>query len=282
MASKNALGRGNLAPTPRRASANTYDPVRTPYVDPGLVASIQQVFAESRLSHSTWQNRQFYGRFDGRQAHRYVTKGEMDLYRVRRLPSATKLNVHILVDSSGSMGGHNIANAQDCTATLVEAFGGDPNIRVHVWQHNAVGSGTYIYKMYEPGMSSTNLRNMPGRIAGGNADGFALEAIGQKALDTGQPDEVNLVIMVSDGAPSAHGVGARNHDLIAHSQMVTRNLNQQGVLVLSVGIDGAGGVNEQMYGRENNIPFNGDWNDLARTFGTVFGEILRRAEAGAL
>jgi len=282
MATKNALGRGSIAATPHRARASDYGYDRTPFIDPGLVSSIRQVFAETRLSHATWQSRQFYGRFDGRQAHRYVTQHQTDLYRIRRMPSATKLNVHILVDSSGSMSGQPMADAQDCTATLVEAFGGDPNVRVHVWQHNAVGNGTYIYKMYEPGMPSSNLKQMPGRIAGGNADGFALDAIGQKALDTGQPDEVNLVIMVSDGAPSAHGVGARNHDLIAHSQTVVANLNQQGVLVLSVGIAGNAGVNERMYGRENNIPFNGDWNELGRTFGAVFGDILRRAEAGAL
>lgn len=278
MATKNALG-GKAVAQPRRAHYSSGEP-RTPYVDPGLVASIQQVFVETKMSHASWSNRQFYGRFDGRQVHRYVTNGDTDLYRRRSQPSPTKLNVHILVDSSGSMWGHNISNAQDATATLVAAFGGSPEVRVHVWQHNAVASGADIYKAWEPGMPIDALRNMPGRVAGGNADGFALDAVGQRALDTGLPDELNLVIMVSDGAPSAHGAGATNPDLIAHSQVVVRNLRQQGVHVLSVAIAGGAGVNEQMYGKDNNVPFNGDWNALARTFGAVFGDLLRRAEAG--
>src|SRR6476620_3147140 len=202
---------------------------RKPYINAATAAGIQTVFNRTRLSQQGWEARQLAGRLDGRQAWRNDARGSIDIFRDRRLPSPTKLDVYILVDSSGSMYGGRICRAQDMAGTLVDAFKRIPTVRVHVYQHEASGLTT-IYRVYEPGDSLDGLNKMLHNIAGGNADGFALEAVGMRAAQQKRPDTKSLVIMVSDGLPSVQGQGATG-DILDHSKLVTQNLARKGVQV---------------------------------------------------
>ena len=74
---------------------------REPYINAATAAGIQTVFNRTRLSHQTWESRQLTGRLDGRQAWRNDARGSIDIFRERKQPSPTRLDVHILVDSSG-------------------------------------------------------------------------------------------------------------------------------------------------------------------------------------
>jgi len=246
---------------------------RKPYINAATAAGIQTVFNRTRLSHQTWESRQLAGRLDGRSAWRNDARGSIDIFRDRRLPSPTKLDVHILVDSSGSMMGGRICRAQDMAATLVDAFKRIPTIRVHVYQHHAVSGVTNVFRVYEPGDSLEGLTQMPMMIAGGNADGFALEAVGLRAAQQKRPDTKSLVIMVSDGLPSVNGVGA-SAPILDHSVMVTQNLARKGVQVMAVAIAGDKSAHEYMYGKDASVLFTGDWNELNRNFAGVFGKVL--------
>ena len=250
---------------------------REPYINAATAAGIQTVFNRTRLSHQTWESRQLTGRLDGRQAWRNDARGSIDIFRERKQPSPTRLDVHILVDSSGSMSGDRICRAQDMAGTLVDAFKRIPTVRVHVYQHHAHQGVTNIFRVYEPGDSLQGLNLMLQNIAGGNADGFALEAVGMRAASMKRPDWKSLVIMVSDGLPSVSGVGARA-DIRDHSKLVTQNLARKGVAVMAVAIAGDMRAHEYMYGEGSSVLFTGDWNELNRSFGAVFGKILSSAK----
>ena len=258
-----------------RSTEVEYGPVlREPYIDGATVASIQTVFNRLRLSHQNWESRQLHGRLDSRTVWRNDARGQVDIFKERRLPSPTKVDVHILVDSSGSMHGERICRAQDMAATLVEAFKRIPTVSLHVWQHNAMGAVTNVYKVYFPGSGPKGLTEMLMHIGGGNADGFALDAIGQRGLSAKRPDTKTLVIVVSDGLPSVAGHGATG-DILDHSTLVTQELNRKGVQVMAVAIAGDKRAHERMYGKDNTVAFTGDWAKLARDFGGVFAKVIK-------
>jgi cobalamin biosynthesis protein CobT len=247
---------------------------REPYISGATVAAIQTVFNRTRLSHQTWSSRQLHGRLDSRTVWRNDARGQVDIFKERFAPSPTKLNVHILVDASGSMMGERACRAQDMAATLVDAFKRIPTVTLHVWQHNASGGVTNIYQNYAPGKGPKGLNQMLMHIAGGNADGFALEAIGKRGIAAKRPDTKTLVIVVSDGLPSVQGNGAVGN-ILDHSTGVTNELRRKGVDVMGVAIAGDPRAHEQMYGRGNNVAFTGDWARLARDFGAVFAKVLK-------
>jgi hypothetical protein len=250
--------------------------IRTPYIDGATVAAVRAVFNRTRLAHQNWQSRRLEGRLDSRNVWRYDAANNVDIFRERKNPSPTKLNVFLLVDASGSMTGHSACNAQDVSATLVDAFKHVPTVRMHVWQHWATGSGATLLRRYEPGMSLEGLTHMPD-TDGGNADNFALRAMGDRAISLARPDTMSLIIMISDGRPSMFGQGARINDPVIHARQTTADLLRKNVHVMSVAIAPLGGLNAEMYGEKNVIPFTGDWNALARSFSTTFGRFLSEA-----
>lgn len=253
--------------------------VREPYVDGPTVASIQTIFQRSRLSRQSWSPRQLQGRLDSRHAWRNDARGSVDIFKERYSPSVTKLNVWLLVDASGSMAGSRACRAQDVVATLIEAYKWQPTIRLHVWQHNA-NENVSMYRVYEPG-TGNKVEQMLKNIAGGNADGFALQWVGDKARKARRPDERDLVIVISDGQPSVHGKDATKNDLSVFSSTVSARLRSKGVEVMSVAIAGDRGANAAMYGPESVVRFRESeptaWSDLARDFASIFGRILRDA-----
>lgn len=275
---KAALGAPRYAP-PKGRARNPNEVVydgrhREPIISDVTVAAIQQAFSRTRLSHQGWASRQLDGRLDSRAAWRYDAKGSVDIFRDRRLPSPTKLNVYIMVDASGSMMGHNACRAQDMVGTLVDAFKRIPTVKMHVYQHNA-HSTCEIFRNYEPGQSLQGLNQMLGNIAGGNADGFALQWVGDRAFKQRRPDEQALVIFISDGSPSVQGHGAKK-GMVLHTQHVAKTLRAKGIRVMSVAIAGGSGINAEMYGAANTVLFENDWAKLSRDFGAVFGTLLRK------
>jgi cobalamin biosynthesis protein CobT len=265
----------------RRTEVLTHT-VREPYVHPQTVAAIQTVFNRTRLSHRAWESRQYSGRLDSRQAWRSDARGATDIFRDRRLPSATVLNVALLVDASGSMSGERACRAQDMAATLVAAFQRIATVNVSVWQHNA-SDHTTVYRNYERG-SANKLNMMLLNINGGNADGFALDFVGKRLLTAKRPDERSLVIVISDGLPSVRASGSvaqmaatrTGSDLTDHSNLVASQLRAKGCDVMSVAIAGDPASHDLMYGKGNVVPFTGDWSELARSFATVFGKVLAK------
>jgi cobalamin biosynthesis protein CobT len=248
--------------------------IRQPYVDDVAVAAIHNVFNRSRLSHQSWASRQDYGRLDSRHAWRSDATGRTDIFRERKMPSPTKVNVYLLVDASGSMLGYEACRAQDMAGTLVKAFERIPTVNVSVWQHNAHAGSATVYRMAERG-APNKLDRMLFNISGGNADGFALEWVGQYAMRKQRPDERTLIVVLSDGLPSVNGVGAKGN-ILDHSSLVANALRTKGASVMSVAIAGDDASHKYMYGESNVVHWTGDWARLARDFAQVFGKVLAR------
>lgn len=254
---------------------------RQPVVNPAIVAAIQTTFNRSRMSRQSWQSRLLEGRVDARQVYRNDAKGALDIFREKHAPSVTKVNLWVIIDSSGSMNGAKITRAQDMAGTLAKAFERIPQVRLQVWQHNA---STYeaasLFRVYAPGVNK--LSQMLRNVGGGNADGFALQAIGDLALRAQRPDERTIVWMISDGLPSVSGKGATNHDIVAHSTVVATTLRSKGVTVLATAIEGFNQDFVRMYDPlwimefKTSIPADKAWIELAQQIGKVVGRALAK------
>jgi len=254
---------------------------REPEVNAAVVASIQTVFNRSRLSRAGWQSRLPEGRIDGRQVWRTDANGATDIFRERHAQTVTKVNLWVVIDSSGSMNGDKIKRAQDMAGTLVAAFQRTAQVRLQVWQHNALGDGKVrLYRAYAPGRN--NLKGMLRNTGGGNADGFALQAIGDMALRAQRSGERTIVWMISDGMPSVPGSGARNFDLPNHSTIVAEGLRHRGATVIATAIEGFNQDFVQMYGPlwimefKANLPLTEAWINLGQQIGTTVGRALSK------
>lgn len=251
---------------------------RAPKVNAATVAAVQTAFQRSRLSHKGWTARRTEGRIDGRHVWRNDARGVTDIFKDRQSPSATKLNVWLLVDASGSMAGYRAENAQDLSATIAEAFKRIPTVTLRIYQHTMKdGPGTVnIIRNYGDGVDK--IRQQTANVGGGNADGFALMWIGNEAVRKQRPDERSLIIVLSDGAPTDHGLGATNGDLVGFSRAVSEELRAKGVGVIGVGIANNTAETVNMYGKDNVVMFNpsvpGAWSQLAREFGALFGRLI--------
>lgn len=250
-------------------------------IDAATVASIQTVFQRSRLSRNGWQRRLLEGRVDSHNAWR-SDRGQVDIFKDRRAQSPTVVNLWLLVDASGSMHGNKAESAADISATFVEAFKRIPSVKLRVWQHDFEYGETAVnlYRIFDPAHRSLDrFQTMHGNGLQGNADGFALAAIGQMALREARNGEKTLIIVISDGQPTDHAKNATNYDLLQFSHTVSEDLRRKGAQVYCVAIEKAKSYAYSMYGEENVVPFHyGDpraWSDLARDLAAMLGRTLR-------
>lgn len=123
----------------------------------------------------------------------------------RKLPQdLPDMAVSVLVDCSGSMGGSRI-NAARKAAILLHDFCLGLNIPVHVAGHDTRGS-TVEYAVYTDftAVGKKDRYRLEQMCAGGcNRDGMAIEIAGN--LLASRPEEVKLLIVISDGLPNHTG-----------------------------------------------------------------------------
>lgn len=282
----------------------------TPVVNGSVVAAVRIAFQRSRTSPRNWLTRQHAGRLDQRNVWRNEARGDKDIFRERLAPGASKVNVHILVDGSSSMTVHDspedklrdqsrIKHAADITATLCDAFRTQPTVRFNVWFHNSNGddrNSLNVYPVVTNGKGRESIGKMVDHVASGNGDGYILRWIGEKLRREHRHNEIDLVIVVSDGLPSwvanSYGEGAfafgakyendpetlalgRNAVALMYNEV--EKLRDMGIQVLSVAIC-PNSNQAEMFGESNVIPFDGkDWNKLAVSFGSALGRTLHDA-----
>jgi len=188
-----------------------------------------------------------------------------------------------------------VEHAARVTATLVEAVGQMAGVRLNVWLHNTMaadGSDIAMYPIIHEGRGKENLLLMPSLSGGGNGDAYAIQYLAEAMAHSRRANEVDLLIVVSDGLPSWM---ADSGDIMARQQAVTQSgrtnteephvrevvddARRAGVHVLSVGIapEATGESQAFMYGHDNVVPFTGDWPRLAADFGKAAGSILAAA-----
>jgi hypothetical protein len=280
-----------------------------PEVQAAVVSAVQTAFIRARTSPSAWKHRQFDGRFDPHNVWRFQATGRTDIFRDRTAPGATKVNVHVLVDGSGSMLSRDtipnpnahlgqvatmedpksrIVHAMDIAATLADAFRRQPQVRLNVWLHNTnVQYGEVaIWPIVTNGMGRENIGAMGLAVGGGNGDGYAIKWVGEKVRRSHRKGEVDLLIVISDGLPSWiapnssawSGFGNLATDGVALVFNAVQELRERGTHVLSIAI--ADNPNQaEMFGEQGVIPFTGNWSELAVNIGATLGATLVAEDA---
>jgi hypothetical protein len=279
----------------------------SPHVNGAVVSAVRTAFQRARTSPRYWQSRRVQGRLDPRTAWR-STSGvdQTDVFKERLAPGATKVNVHILVDGSGSMNSNDqfrngdktdiqdgnrttrSVAAADICATLVDAFRTQPTVRMNVWLHNTGslnGGDIAVFPIVTNGKGREVIGWMPTLTGGGNGDGFAIEWVARKMKRDHRRGEQDLLIVISDGLPSwlpYNGTmgysDPRYGNAVLHTANIVREARERDIRVMAVAIEPNPNFTE-MYGDDGDvIPFDGDWNKLAVAFGGRLGITL--ADAG--
>ena len=195
------------------------------------------------------------GRFSPQRAYRLRT-GSTEVFTRREAPEQDRLDVHLLVDNSGSMYGR-MESAIHVTATLAEAVLTAGKTRVHVWGHDTGGRGTQVYDLWDSRTGEAE-QGFIGTMdaGGGNNDGRVIAALSTVIAEERHEREQSVLVVISDGAPNEHPNSVAS--CVAKARAA-------GVAVLSVAIEGGlTSVQEACYGPKAVVPWMGDWDRMAR------------------
>lgn len=216
------------------------------------------------------------GRVSGHRAFR-VAAGFDNIFTRRDALSPDRLDVHLLVDASGSMhdrvtrarwgapaGPRRVEMAAQMAANITEALDRLPYIRVHVWAHNTA-HGTTLWDVYDSRKGQPLARIAGITASGSNNDASAIAALTHRVVSERSTRERSIIVVISDGAP------CEPEDWVKGAADSAR---KQKVGVVSVAI--AGGLTktqEACYGVENVVPWTGDWSALATGIAKIIGKM---------
>ena len=212
------------------------------------------------------------GRISGSRAYR-VRAGFDNVFTRRDAVSPDRLDVHLLVDASGSMSGRSggyydrgprrIEQASQMAANITEALAALPFVRVHVWAHNTA-NGTAIYDVFDSRRGDKVGRMAGIKSAAANNDATAIAALTQRITSERTTRERSVMVVISDGAPCEPEPWVRG---------AVENARKQSVGVMSVAISGGlTKTQEACYGTDWVVPFT-DWDSLARNIARMVGRL---------
>jgi len=167
------------------------------------------------------------------------------------LPNETpELAVGLLLDESGSMGGGERATYARATAIILYDFCRSLKIPIMVYGHSTGYSRSghdidlYSYAEFDEIGGDDRYRLMDISARGGNRDGAALRFVAEQLAK--RPEEVKMLILVSDGQPADSGYGgtAAEEDL----RGIKREYTRKGVLFVAAAIGDDRANIERIYG----------------------------------
>jgi hypothetical protein len=229
---------------------------------PDKQGALRAAFAARRTQHDN-RNVARSGRISGSRAYR-VRAGFDNVFTRRDALSPDRLDVHLLVDASGSMSGHRLEQAAVIAANLTEALAWLPNVRVNTWAHHT-GNGTTLFHAHDSRTTQPVGRIAGIKSAGANNDASAIAALTVKILADRGSRERSIMVVLSDGAPCEPEPWVRG---------AVEGARRQGIGVVSVAV--AGGLTrtqEVCYGPENVVPWTGDWDMLGRGMAQIIGRL---------
>ena len=216
------------------------------------------------------------GSLDKRNLHR-IPMDRMDLFKTTFITEDKPLDVCLLVDESGSMGGGRIENARRACISISEALSDNQALNLWVMGHTADGwrwhtdSGATNMSIYK----SPKIADRPFAMGGmkarcENRDGNAIIAAGDKVKsESDNPMAKKLMIVFSDGSPAAIGYGGSAG--IDHVKKSVKTLEAKGWSVIQVGFGGAH-FQERMF--TNHIYIN-DTNELAQKVSKIIRKVIK-------
>jgi hypothetical protein len=202
-----------------------------------------------------------------------------------------KANVALLVDMSGSMNSGVSTNdyeyetkvmvAQRLAQMLLLALRDMEGVTPYVFGHtgdledsrDGRGSADFLY-LWEPGDPLTRLGLITYMDHGNNYDGYAINWVVDKMLERAQPNDQNLLIVLSDGYPAGNNYGYS--EAMDHVRDVVDDAERREVYVIQIAIDGSMRPEDQSRMFKHWVPFEGA-DALPRQLATVVTRVLNAA-----
>jgi len=216
------------------------------------------------------------GRIDKRLLHR-IPMDRVDIFKNSIVKEDKPLDVCLLVDESGSMGGSSIENARRACISVMEALKDNDMLNLWVMGHTADGWNwhseprtTNMTIYHSPRMKDRPFAcgSMQARCE--NRDGNAILAAAQKVRDeTDAPLSNKLMITFSDGSPAAIGYGGMKG--IEHVRKVVNGLESKGWGIIQVGFGGAH-YQERMF---NNHIYVNDISNIADKVSKIIRKVIK-------
>lgn len=162
-----------------------------------------------------------------------------------------KVNLCLLVDQSGSMGGQRIETAQKIATLFLEATKGVQNLNLFVYGHTAdrPAQSTQVVIYREPGFNKNECISSCQAMAN-NRDGVAIDYVAERVRKFTQ--EPCLFIVLADGQPSASSYNMKEG--ITHTKAVVETISKKGFIPIQVGIQTTFGAKNPMF--ENSVEFH--------------------------
>jgi nitric oxide reductase activation protein len=180
------------------------------------------------------------GKIDKRMLHR-IPSGRMDLFKTTITKEDKPLDICLLVDESGSMGGYCMGHARDAAISIKEALADNEALNLWVFGHSAdedKRGNTDMIEYWSPSMKDRPMAMGGMRARYENRDGNAIVASAERVRsETDQPQGKKLMIVLSDGAPSADGY--RGDPAYRHTRKCVKNIESKGWDVIQVGFAGS-------------------------------------------
>jgi nitric oxide reductase activation protein len=166
--------------------------------------------------------------------------GMTDLFKATIVNQDKPLDVCVLVDESGSMGHYTMRQARQGAIAIKEALSHSDMINLWVYGHSADETGNGKTEMVE--YSSPTMKDRPMAMGGmraryENRDGNAIVASCQRIKGESDNTGHKLMIVLSDGQPSASGY--RGPDAYEHTKKSVKYAETQGWSIIQVGFEGA-------------------------------------------
>lgn len=216
------------------------------------------------------------GRIDKRLLHR-IPMGRLDIFKNSIVKEDKPLDVCLLIDESGSMGGGSIENARKTCISIMEALKDNDMLNLWVMGHTADGwhwhsdpRTTNMTIYHSPRMKDRPFACGAMTARCENRDGNAILAAAQKVKDeTDAPMSNKLMICFSDGSPAAIGYGGGKG--IEHVRKCVNGLESKGWSVIQVGFGGAH-YQERMF---NNHIYVDDINNMADKVSKIIRKVIK-------
>ena len=180
------------------------------------------------------------GKIDKRMLHR-IPSGRMDLFKAEITKEDKPLDICLLVDESGSMGSYTMGKAREAAISLKEALADNDQLNLWVYGHSAdekKRGDTDMIEYWSPTMKDRPMAMGGMRARYENRDGNAIVASAQRVKsESDQPNAKKLMIVLSDGAPSADMY--RGDSAVRHTRKCVKNIESKGWNVIQVGFAGS-------------------------------------------
>lgn len=165
----------------------------------------------------------------------------------KKLPAdLPNMALSVLIDQSGSMDGEKLRCATK-TAIMLEKFASELGIPIMIAGHDVYGGvNLRIFTDFVSAMTDQDRYAIAGIEAGGcNRDGLPLRICAE--LLAQRPEEVRLMIVISDGAPN--DTGYRGQAARQDISQTVKEFRRKGLLIYGAAIDEDRDVIQEIYGK---------------------------------